>query len=194
MHPYVPYKEHVRGLVFFQLFTFQLVQYLPVHHLERTTTARARIAISLMTRRPAPAVSRGNPRPATSQIGTQHRALLQGKYKAPNVMTIAVQPPTQTGFLGEKMPKNAVKIPIPIIKISNHERTHVFNFLHATGACSSSSPSFSSFSILAFRSILSIKKLIKGLFATKGTILHYSSRISDYQSIQNYKDCHYLYI
>ena len=115
MHPYTPpIKEHVRDRSF-QLYFFNWFNTLPALS-ERTTTAPARIAISLMTRRPAP-VSKGNPCSPLPKSGTHTSGVVTRKDKVPNVMTIASPAPTKPVF-GETMPQN-VKIPIPIIKIPN---------------------------------------------------------------------------
>ena len=77
-----------------------------------TTTAPARIAVSLITNRPAPD-NKGNPCSPLPKSGTQHSGVVTRNESVPKVINMTRPVPTKPIF-GNQMPKS-VKIPKDMI-------------------------------------------------------------------------------
>ena len=127
-----PCMRPPRGYVFFKM------RWAPSAN---TTTAPARIAGSLITKRPAP-VNNGKPCSPLPKSGTQHSGVVTRKESVPKVINMTSPDPTKP-ILGNQMPKS-VKMPNDMMsKPKPCEKPYVlFSWFHSCFTLSNS-PSFS---------------------------------------------------
>lgn len=95
---------------------------------ERSTTAPARITISLITSLPAPDNS-GKPNSSPPRFGTQTSGVVTRKDSVPNVIMMASVSPTSATF-GKKMPRNT-RMPILMMSALIHRRKYKCDWLRA---------------------------------------------------------------